>query len=210
MTPAFKRALMRSNSCGEEGHRGFSLSELVLVIAVGLILAAMAIPNFLWLQRNLRISGDARDITGDVAVAKMRAASDFTRARLYADLAANTFRVELWNKSGAGAWVPEGGTQPLSQGVTLGFGTLGTPPAGTQAAIGQAPACLDNAGATIANTACIVFNSRGIPVDSTGAPAANGAIYVTDGVSVYGVTVSATALIQTWRSDAGAAAWKKI
>ncbi len=184
--------------------------ELVLVIAIGLIIAGMAIPRFLTMERNLRIGGDARDIHGDIAVAKMRAAAEFTRARLYADLAANTYRTELWNKSGGGSWVIEGGTQPLSQGVSLGFGSLGTPPAGTQAAIGQAPACLDNAGAAIANTACIVFNSRGIPVDSTGAPTASGAIYITDGVSVYGVTVSATALIQAWRSDAGAAAWQRI
>jgi prepilin-type N-terminal cleavage/methylation domain-containing protein len=199
---------MREQS--EEGHRGFSMIELTLVIAVSLIIAGMAIPAFLTIERNLRISGDARDINGDMAVAKMRAASDFTRARLYADLAADTFRIELWNKSGVGSWVTEGGTQPLSHGVSLGFGTLGTPPPGTQAAIGQAPACLDNAGAAIPNTACIVFNSRGIPVDSTGAPAANGAIYITDGAAVYGITVSATALMQAWRSAAGAAAWKKI
>ena len=194
----------------QQRHRGFSLVELMFVIVISLIVAGMAIPTFLTIERNLRTSGDARDINGEIILAKMRAASDFTKARVYADLSAQTFRVEHWDKTG-GSWtnVNEGGTQSLAQGVTFGFGGLGSPPAGTQATIGQAPACLDNGGAAIANTACVVFNSRGIPVDSTGAPTANGALYITDGRSVYVVTVSATGLTQPWRTDAQTASWKK-
>ncbi len=190
-------------------HRGFSLIEMVIAVAIGLLIAGMAIPTLLTLKRNLRISGDAGDINGDVALAKMRAAAAFTKARVYADLSANTFRIEVWNKSGGGSWGTEGGTQALSPEVTWGFGTLNSPPAGTQAAIGQAPLCLNNTGNAIANTACIVFNSRGIPVDSTGTPTPNDALYITDGGLVYGVTVSATGLIQTWRSGTNATNWKK-
>jgi len=197
----------------QQRDRGFSLVELMFVIVISLIVAGMAIPTFLTIERNLRTSGDARDINGEIVLAKMRAASDYTKARVYADLSARTFRVEVWSKpvppATTGSWGIEGGTQFLAQGVTFGFGGLGSPPAGTQAAIGQAPACLDNAGAAIANTACVVFNSRGIPVDSTGAPAANGALYITDGRSVYVVTVSATGLTQPWRTDAQSASWKK-
>jgi len=200
---------MRNMPYREHGHRGFSMIELMLVVIVGTILTAMAIPTFLTIQRNLRTGGDARDINGEIILAKMRAASDFTKARLYADLSAQTFRIEVWNKSGSGSWGIEGGTQPLSQDVSLGFGTLSSPPSGTQVTIGQAPACLDNSGTAISNTACIVFNSRGIPVDSTGTPTANDVLYITDGSSVYGVTVSATGLIQTWRSGTDAANWQK-
>jgi hypothetical protein len=45
-----------------------------------------------------------------------------------------------------------------------------------------------------------MFNSRGIPVDSTGAPVASGALYLTDGSAVYGVTVAATGMIRLWRT----------
>ena len=193
----------------KHGHRGFSMIELMLVIVIGLIIAGMATPTLLTIKRNLRISGDAGDLNGEIALAKMRAASDFTKARVYADLSAQTFRIEVWNKSGAGSWGTEGGTQPLSPGVTWGFGTLSSPPSGTQATIGQAPACLNNSGTAIANTACIAFNSRGIPVDSTGTPTANDALYITDGGLLFGVTVSATGLIQTWRSGTNAANWQK-
>ncbi len=190
-------------------HRGFSLIEVVIAVVIGLLIAGMAIPTLLTLKRNLRISGDAGDINGDVALAKMRAAAAFTKARVYADLSANTFRVEVWNKSGGGSWGTEGGTQALSPEVTWGIGTLSGPPPGTQPALGQAPLCLNNSGNAIANTACIVFNSRGIPVDSTGTPTSNDALYITDGGVVYGVTVSATGLIQTWRSGTDATYWKK-
>ena len=200
---------MRNKSNHKHGHRGFSLVELMLVILVVLIVSSFAVPSFLSVMRSLRSAGDAHDVNGEITLAKMRAASKFTRARVYADLPARTFRIEVWDKSGAGSWATEGGTQSLSRDITFGFGTLGTPPTGTQATIGQAPACLDSAGAAIANTACVVFNSRGIPIDSTLTPTPNDALYVTDTKSVYGVTVSATGLIQMWRTDAQTAQWKK-
>ncbi len=222
-----KRPQCRSTSYGGPGHRGFSALELMIVVLISLTLAALATPLVRAMQRNFRIGGDGRDINGEIALAKMRAAADFTQARFYADLSANPpqFRVEAWRKpigSTAGCWVTEGTSvcsssytspstppgSPLSQGVSFGFGTLGTAPPNTQPTLAQAPLCLkDNLSSTYTNTACIVFNSRGIPVDSTGTPTANDAIYITDGVSVYGVTVSATGLLRTWRSDAKTAGW---
>jgi len=54
-----------------------------------------------------------------------------------------------------------------------------------------------------------MFNSRGIPVDSTWSPTPTGALYVTNGNSVSGVTVSATGLTKIWRSDASTANWNQ-
>jgi len=209
MNMILMRSNMRYTACRERRHRGFSTIELMLVVVVGVIIASAAIPKYITLRDNFRTGGDARGHHGRIVMAKMRGASDFTKARVYADLSAQTFRIEVWNKAGTGAWGAEGGTETLSQGVTFGFGSLGSPPSGTQSTIGQAPACLNSSGTAIANTACIVFNSRGIPVDSTGAPTANDAIYVTDSKSVYALTVSATGLILTWRTDAISASWMK-
>ena len=58
----------------------------------------------------------------------------------------------------------------------------------------------DHAGNDIGNTSCIVFNSRGVPVDSTGAATSLDALYLNDGKSAYGITVSATGMIRTWRA----------
>jgi prepilin-type N-terminal cleavage/methylation domain-containing protein len=188
---------------------GFSLVELLVVVVIVIIMAAMGIPKLMTMVGNLKTRGDARDLNEAVILAKMRAASDFARARVYADLSANTFRIEVY-PSGATSWTAEGGDQLLSKGVTFGYGSLTTAPAGTQSTFGQAPLCLQNdLTSTYANTACIMFNSRGVPVGSTWAPTPNDALYVTDGKSVTGVTVSATGLTKIWRSDASTADWNQ-
>ena len=182
---------------------GFSALELLIVVAIVIIVAGMAIPKMMSMVQNFRTAGDARDLNGTILMAKMRAASEFAQARVHADLNTQTFWVEV-EPSGSTSWTPEGGTQFLSTGVTFGFGSLGTPPSNTQPTLGQAAACPG-----ISNTACVVFNSRGIPVDSTNTPTGDDALYVTDGRSVTGVTVLATGLSQIWRSDASTANWNK-
>jgi len=152
-----------------------------------------------------RLSGDARSTSNSIALAKMRAASVFGRVRLYADLSTNQFHLETFDKT-TSTWVVEGGTTSLSQRVRFGFAPVGSAPPNTTAAINQAPTCKSNAvpPADIDNTACIIFNSRGTPIDSNGAPNNLGALYLTDGTAVYGVTVSATGMARTWRTVASA------
>ena len=194
---------------------GFSIVELLVVLIIAGILAAIAIPTLVATLSNMRGLGDAHDLNDEIGLVKMRAAANFTLARLYVDLSAQTFHLEYWEKPDAtcttGCWVTEGGSQNLSSGITFGFAGLSSPPLNTQTAIGQAPACLQNdMTSQIVNTACIVFNSRGIPIDSTQSPTAEDALYVTDGKSlVFGVTVSATGVIQTWQSGINSANWTK-
>ncbi len=191
------------------GEYGFSLVEVLLVTIIVVVLAALGIPKLMTMVDELRTAGDARDLNGAIVMAKMRAASNFSRARVYADLSANTFRVE-WQQSGTATWTTDGcpnsctGNQPLATGVSFGYGSLSTPPTNTQAALGQAPVC---AGTT--NTACIIFNSRGIPITSAGVPTPNDAIYITDGRTVTGVTVSGTGMSRVWRTEASTANWKQ-
>lgn len=213
-----------------EAERGFSMLELMIAITVGLILTGMAIPKVTTLTRSYRSVGDARSLSEEVSLAKMRGPADFTEARVYADLSTNRYRVETWSVPTGGTskcWVTDGDTQCSSNyvspnappstllltTVTFGYGSIGSAPSGTQSSFGQAPACQTDAqttaasAGTVANSACVVFNSRGIPVDNTGAPTTNDALYVTDSISVYGVTVLATGLIQTWRSGLPSANW---
>jgi prepilin-type N-terminal cleavage/methylation domain-containing protein len=187
---------------------GFSLVEVLTVVVITVILIALAVPSLISMVRNLRVGGDAHDLNGAIVLAKMRAASNFARARVYFDLSANTFHVE-YRQATDTVWKSEGGTQYLSTGVSFGYGSLSSPPTGVST-LTQAPLCLqDDLTSTYSNTACIMFNSRGIPIDSTWAPTPNDAIYVTDGTSVTGVTLSATGLTKIWRSDASAANWKQ-
>ena len=91
----------------------------------------------------------------------------------------------------------------VAMGVLLVVSSIvTTPPPNTQGLIGQAPLCVDDMGADIPGTACIMFNSRGVPVGNgpAFAPIGTYALYVTDGSAVYGVTIAATGLFRMWRT----------
>jgi Tfp pilus assembly protein FimT len=201
---------------------GFSTLELLVVIAMSVIITAIAVPSYLNTASYFRAAGDLRSITALVAQAKMRAAGDFTHARVYADLANNTYQLQVWSKTGS-CWfsdtdptsacltyslsAPSGTVFPLAQGDTFGLGGLTSGPTAGQTTAAQATGCLNNGTTTIGNTACIMFNSRGIPIDNAGQPVATGALYLTNGRLVDVVTVSATGSIQSWSSPKGAANW---
>ena len=180
--------------------RGMSLIEMLAVLAVMATVAGIAAPMVVNALAYFRVSGDARGISNAVALAKMRAAADFSQVRLYVDLSARSHHLETWDKTGL-QWTAEGGNSNLSSGVSFGYAGLASAPPNTQATIAQAPQCQTNAGGNIANTSCVIFNSRGIPVDSTGSPTALDAFYVTDGSAIYGVTISATGMVKTWRAN---------
>jgi prepilin-type N-terminal cleavage/methylation domain-containing protein len=187
---------------------GFTMVEMAVVLAVIGIISAIALPVIGRALANMRLNGAARAISNTAASAKTRAAANFTRARVFVDLTSNSYHIETWNGV---AWVPVGGTVTLPTGVNFGFGIVGSAPPNTQPGIQQATNCLDNGTpplvppAPIANTACFVFNSRGIPIDNLAQPTQWDAFYITDTVTVLGVTVTPTGLIGVWATPVLAA-----
>ncbi len=212
-------------------EKGFSLLELLVVIMILGILAAMAIPGWQRMQRNARLNGDAHGLSEALSVAKMRAAANFTESRVFFYTGGTNpyFRLDVWNKkllSNAVCWVPDGlSTAPqdsdcitttgttntetyLSAGVSAGFGSVTTSlPDGT--AIAQADACRQGQssptktdGSTISNTSCIQFNSRGFASVAAG-------MYITDGTRIFGSATNAMGLVHTYEIDAsGSTNWK--
>jgi len=49
----------------ERNQKGFSLIELLVVVMIGLIVAAFAVPTFLTALRNFRLGGDSMSINGE-------------------------------------------------------------------------------------------------------------------------------------------------
>lgn len=200
-------------------ERGYSLIELMMVVGLIGVVTAMVIPITNTSLHAGRLRGDAATIRNLVGLAKMRASAQFTRARVYADFGnplANppvpgSVVLQVWDKA-ANAWVNDGGVNQLSTGVSFGFGGLTTPPPNTQVNIDQSPLCTNGltiaGGGTIANTACVAFNSRGLPVDGDGNLYPRHALYVTGESTVFATTITTTPLIRFWSSPRqGTAAW---
>lgn len=185
---------------------GYSLVELMAFMAVMVTLAAFIMPFTRGAINAMNLTSDARNVLSAVSLAKMRAAASFSQARVVVDLGTKSYYVERWRKNPA-AWVSEGVVKQLSSNVAFAFAGITGPPPNTQPVLGQAPTCLDAAGVAIPGTACIVFNSRGVPVDSTNAPTPAGAFYLSDGATVFGVTTSTGGMVQLWRSNIAGGSW---
>ena len=186
--------------------QGFSAVELLIVLAIAGCVAAMAIPASIGMVDEFSLSGDAHGVSNSLALARMGAAANFTRARLYIDLLANTYRIERWNKTAA-AWQAVSGTSPLGTKNAFSAGAINTPPPNSQIVFGQPAPCLTSAGAAIGNTSCIIFNSRGVPIDPTGAPTPAAVIYMNGPTAVYGIVVSSTSQLAMWRISPGGGTW---
>ena len=174
----------------------------MIVVGIIAVVAAIAAPMMSNQLGYLRLSGDARSTSNAIALTKMRASSVFGRVRLYVDVGGRSFHIETFDNTTPPncCWNIDGGTTYLSQNVNFGFGAVGSAPPNTQGTIGQPPLCKSNTGTDVANTACVIFNSRGTPIDSSGSPGVVDVVYLTDGTAVYGIAVSATGMVRSWRT----------
>src|SRR5262245_20971941 len=112
---------------------GFSVTELLVTLAIAGVIAAIALPSATRALADVRLSNDARAIHNLTSLAKMRAAAKFTRVRVYCDFGAETFVLQDWDKT-ANSWVAQDGAQTLSTDVDFSFDALTGPPPDTQAA----------------------------------------------------------------------------
>jgi len=184
---------------------GYTILETLFVVALIGVISAMAAPMIGNTLADFRVSGDVRGAANTVALSKLRAASKFSRVRLYAELSSNRYRLEVFDKTSAVCcWQPEVGYAYLSTGTSFGFNPVSTAPPSTQATINQAAACANNAGTIVADTACVIFNSRGTPVTNANAITSDHALYIKNSMAVYAITVSATGMIRTWRTQPNA------
>ena len=87
-------------------HNGFSVVELLIVLAVGTTLSAMAVPMFRRAMINMRMNSTVNGITGAISKTRYRAIYNSQVYTLAISAPANTFVVTNVNTNTADAPVP--------------------------------------------------------------------------------------------------------
>lgn len=81
-------------------NAGFTLMEMIVVIAVLAIMTGVAIPGFMSLLPGMRLNGAARQVMGDLMAARMKAVKENNNYKVtFLD---NT-RYEIWDDDGSDA-----------------------------------------------------------------------------------------------------------
>jgi len=170
------------------GDEGFSLTEVVLIVAVLFVVTGISIPLVNNTVRGLQLSSDARQIASSLGYAKAAATAQMTRYQILFHVDGNSWRLQKYNR-GTSSFDTEGTSAHLT-GWHSGTGIV------LQASSSSAPA-----GFPTSSSSFIRFNSRGIPVNSSGVPTSNNVIYLTGYGTKFAVTVSLVGRIQVWKYE---------
>ena len=122
-----------------DSSRGYSLLEILFVVAITGVIAAIAVPMMANTMGFLHLDGDARDLRNTVSLARMQAAANFVQSRIFLDTSVNGYHIET--RQNGGAWTAQGGITYLSTASeSYSFGVVNAAPPNTQGAITQSPA----------------------------------------------------------------------
>lgn len=106
-------------ACADSRCRGYSLIELVTVVAILAIVAALAYPALAGLRRGQELEAAAVGVARQLRAAQWRAAVTGDRARVAArQEAGGAWRFRVERERGA-AWVPDGEEQALPSGAIV-------------------------------------------------------------------------------------------
>jgi type II secretory pathway pseudopilin PulG len=158
---------------------GFSLIELLIVVFVVMVVAALAIPNILLAVSNIRLRASAGDLSGLMQQARILSAkNNTTYSVLYA--IRNGAQIAFVDLNGDGVWennvtVTIGGVSVATSEPMIEFSGNTVAASGTPSGTGQPTAYVlagDSGTGSYDNTNTLGFTSRGLPCnyDTTTSP----------------------------------------
>jgi type II secretory pathway pseudopilin PulG len=188
------------------------LIQLLVVVSVIIIVAAVAVPSLLNSSRPMKLRNDAHALANLITMARMRASTEFAHVEVscttnvtpaYCILESSAF--PLPTNFTVGSEVQK---IFLSQGVSFGI-----PASITTQVMNQAAAFQGDAAEGVTTNPVIPFNSRGLPVDvaTGGTPTADYALYLKDTTgNYYAVSVNQTGHPTLYWWDATHSAFKRL
>ncbi len=179
---------MKSRAAIFSGYRveGFTLAELVLIVALTFILTGIGIPLVTNSLSGLQVAADARQMASSLSYAKMAAVSEMTRYQLAFNIYGNSWRLQKFNRT-TGSYDDAGSSTHLA-GWNSGSGSQ------LQWNSSSSPS-----GFPTDSSSLIRFNARGMPVTLGGGAAGNQTVYLSSGGTRYAVTVSLVGKVQVWK-----------
>jgi len=111
--------MANTTGSGRRRDGGYTLLELVTVVAIVAVASAMAYPSFAGLRRGQELESAAVGLTQKLRLARWRAVTSGGRARVASARAADgTWRFRVERELGM-AWVPDGDEQPIPRGTVV-------------------------------------------------------------------------------------------
>lgn len=181
---------------GSHMTKGFSVIEILVVLGIIFILAALTIPNFRSTSAFNRLRNSAYNLANQIEQARFRSVSELNPHRVVIDPANNRWslerRIDRTNPASGYTTVSIGA---LENGVRYGFGSISNTPSPMEQ-------CGTTSCAPVLST-FIAFNSRGFPIDATGVPRPRNTVYLMNGQDTFAITVSLAGSVELWRFTNG-------
>jgi len=102
-------------------NKGFSLVELIIVIAIIGIVMAIASPSFYKYRQNTNLKEATRNLSGDISLYRQTAIAQNVRYRIVFNQPANTYTIQRENPANSGTYVNVTAKSPalVSSSVTI-------------------------------------------------------------------------------------------
>lgn len=189
--------------------RGFSLMQLLVVVAIFVVVAGIAAPHLLTSVQPVRIRNDANALANLVVMARMRASTEFAHVEVLCTTNVTPAYCVLESSAFPNPTTFTANSEPqkiyLSSGVSFGIPSTLTGYLPNQSSAAYQGDAAENT-PSVTTTPIIPFNSRGLPVDqATGlAMTADYALYLTDVTGhYYAVAVNLTGRPDLYQYNSG-------